>query len=169
LSELSAYLTNFSRQQAVFFVGIAAPDARVTISPKGMDSLRVLELTEMAWLNVTGSGNKTAARMVQPGDGSVGAGRPLPSARQAFVLDINLIQTSCGLAVPLLDFCAERDELNTWAAAKSAEGLHTYPQEKNSLSIDDFSTGLPQPPQLDWACAWTGDSRAVLDILAGAA
>jgi len=30
-----------------------------------------------------------------------------------FILDIDLVQTSCGLAVPLLDFCAERDELNT--------------------------------------------------------
>jgi len=44
--------------------------------------------------------------------------------------------------VPLLDFCAERDELNTLAAAKSPEALHTYPQEKNSLSIDGFCTGL---------------------------
>jgi len=68
LSELSDHLTTFIGQQAVFFVGTAAPDARVNISPKGMDSLRVLDLTEMAWLNVTGSGNETATRMAQPGD-----------------------------------------------------------------------------------------------------
>ena len=45
------------------FVGTAAQDSRVNLSPKGMDTLRVLDDRRVAWLNVTGSGNETAAHV----------------------------------------------------------------------------------------------------------
>ncbi len=47
----------------IYFVATAAPDARVNLSPKGMDSLRVLTPNRIVWLNVTGSGNETAAHL----------------------------------------------------------------------------------------------------------
>ena len=53
----------FIEQQQLFFVGTAAVDGRVNISPKGMDSLRVLDETRVIWLNVTGSGNETATHI----------------------------------------------------------------------------------------------------------
>lgn len=181
LSAISPQLQAFIEQQPIFFVGTAAPDGRVNISPKGMDSLRVLGPTEVAWLNVTGSGNETAAhlrqsprmtlmfcafagaplilrlygqaQMVQPDDSgwaqAAALFQRLPGARQVFFLNVDLVQTSCGMAVPLMDFQAQRGELNAWAAAKSPDALRAYQQKKNSLSIDGFITGLPQPPLLD--------------------
>ena len=53
----------FIEAQKIFFVGTATVDSRVNISPKGMDSFRVLSNNRIAWLNVTGSGNETAAHV----------------------------------------------------------------------------------------------------------
>ena len=57
-------LHQFIEQQHVFFVGTAARDGRVNVSPKGMDTLRVLGPNRVAWLNLTGSGNETAAHLL---------------------------------------------------------------------------------------------------------
>ena len=59
--ELSPRYIDFIEQQKIFFVGSAAETGKVNISPKGGDSLRVLSSTQVAWLNLTGSGNETAA------------------------------------------------------------------------------------------------------------
>ncbi len=61
--ELSKSHIDFVTEQHLFFVGTAADDGRVNVSPKGMDSLRVLGPNRIAWLNLTGSGNETAAHM----------------------------------------------------------------------------------------------------------
>ncbi len=53
----------FIKQQKMYFVGTATADSRVNISPKGMDSLRVLTPNRVIWLNVTGSGNESAAHL----------------------------------------------------------------------------------------------------------
>jgi len=57
-------LREFIEQQHIFFVGTAARDGRVNVSPKGMDTLRVLGPNRVAWLNLTGSGNETAAHLL---------------------------------------------------------------------------------------------------------
>lgn len=62
-SELSDTFQQFIEDQKVFFVGTATADSRINISPKGMDSLRVLGKDRVVWLNVTGSGNETAAHI----------------------------------------------------------------------------------------------------------
>jgi hypothetical protein len=53
----------FIDNQKIFFVGTATADSRVNVSPKGMNSLRVLDGNRVIWLNVTGSGNETAAHV----------------------------------------------------------------------------------------------------------
>lgn len=55
----------FIEAQHMFFVGTAAPQGRVNISPKGMDSLRVLDPQRIVWRNMTGSGNETAGHLKQ--------------------------------------------------------------------------------------------------------
>jgi len=55
----------FIEAQPLFFVGTAAADGRVNVSPKGQDSLRVLGPNELLWLNLTGSGNETAAHLLE--------------------------------------------------------------------------------------------------------
>ncbi len=47
----------------MFFVGTAAAEGRVSVSPKGMDSFRVLSPERVIWLNVTGSGNESSAHV----------------------------------------------------------------------------------------------------------
>ncbi|MEN6585126.1 MAG: pyridoxamine 5'-phosphate oxidase family protein [Sulfuricella sp.] len=63
--ELSEKHIEFIAEQKIFFVGTATADSRVNVSPKGMDSLRVLGNRRVAWLNVTGSGNETSAHVQQ--------------------------------------------------------------------------------------------------------
>jgi len=62
-SELSEQHKQFIKEQKIFFVGTATTDSKINISPKGMDSLRVLSNNRVIWLNVTGSGNETAAHI----------------------------------------------------------------------------------------------------------
>ncbi|MDQ0707938.1 hypothetical protein QFZ52_000590 [Arthrobacter woluwensis] len=174
--QLTDRLTDFIREQQMFFVATAARDGRVNVSPKGLDSLRVLGPDRVVWLNGTGSGNETAAhlldtprmtlmfcafsgkpnilrvygaaRAVHPGDpewdGLVSLFPLLLGARNLFVLDIDLVQTSCGFGVPLYEFQEQRTLMDSWAEKKGTEGLLAYQQERNRSSIDGFPTGLPE-------------------------
>lgn len=63
--QLDDKLTDFIGRQKMYFVATAAQDGRVNLSPKGYDSLRVLGPNRVAWLNLTGSGNETAAHLQQ--------------------------------------------------------------------------------------------------------
>ena len=56
---------DFIEQQKIFFVGTAASDGRVNVSPKGTDSFRVIDSNKIVWLNLTGSGNETAAHLLK--------------------------------------------------------------------------------------------------------
>ena len=62
-TQLDDKLTEFIGQQKMYFVATADKDGRINVSPKGMDSLRVLGPQRVAWLNLTGSGNETAAHL----------------------------------------------------------------------------------------------------------
>lgn len=64
---LTPALEQFIREQKIFFVASAAPGARVNLSPKGMDSFRVLSPERVAYLDLTGSGNETAAHIRHDG------------------------------------------------------------------------------------------------------
>ena len=54
-------------RQAVFFVATAAADARINLSPKGLDTFRVLGANRVAWLDLGGSGNETHAHLAADG------------------------------------------------------------------------------------------------------
>ena len=51
---------DFIRAQKLFFVGTATNDGTINVSPKGWDSLRLMDANRLVWRNVTGSGNETA-------------------------------------------------------------------------------------------------------------
>ena len=55
----------FIDSQHIFFVGTAAAEGRVNVSPKGMDAFHVINPNEVVWLNLTGSGNETAAHVIE--------------------------------------------------------------------------------------------------------
>lgn len=55
-------------RQAVFFVATAAAEGRINLSPKGLaDTFRVLSPSRVAWLDLAGSGNETAAHLQADG------------------------------------------------------------------------------------------------------
>ena len=57
----------FIEQQHLYFVATAGSGEHINLSPKGMDSLRVLSPERLIWLNLTGSGNETAAHVLENG------------------------------------------------------------------------------------------------------
>lgn len=57
-----AHLEFISRQH-IFFTASAAPTGRVNVSPKDAAALRVLGSNRVVYLDVTGSGNETAAHL----------------------------------------------------------------------------------------------------------
>jgi Pyridoxamine 5'-phosphate oxidase len=164
----------FIGEQHLYFVGTAAPGTRVNLSPKGMDSLKIVAPTRILWLNLTGSGNETAAhlaldpritlmwcsftarplilraygsaRAVHKGDAdwaSLAAQVPdQPGARQIIDVMVDLVQSSCGFAVPFMDFREERPVLKDWATGKGPDGLRSYWDERNRQTIDGLPTGI---------------------------
>ncbi len=65
MAVLSDRHTDFIRSQPLFFVATAASDGRVNMSPKGMDTLRLVDEDRIVWLNLSGSGNETAAHLAE--------------------------------------------------------------------------------------------------------
>ncbi|MGH6876095.1 MAG: pyridoxamine 5'-phosphate oxidase family protein [Rhizomicrobium sp.] len=60
---LSDELNDFIMAQPLFFVATAPRKGRVNVSPKGMDTFRILGDRRVAYLDLTGSGNETAAHL----------------------------------------------------------------------------------------------------------
>lgn len=174
LEFITPELKEFIENQKIFFVGTAAETGRVNVSPKGTDSFRVIDDNKIIWLNLTGSGNETAAHLLKDNRMTIMfcafEGKPLilrlygnakiyhrrdpgyekyigffpinTGARQVIEMMIDLVQTSCGFAVPFMDFKEERQNLNSWSIKQGEEGIKNYWQEKNTRSLDGFETGI---------------------------
>jgi len=59
----------FIEAQAMYFVASAplSAEGHVNVSPKGLETFRVLSPTRVAYLDLTGSGNETAAHVLENG------------------------------------------------------------------------------------------------------
>jgi predicted pyridoxine 5'-phosphate oxidase superfamily flavin-nucleotide-binding protein len=133
-NSIDAAQTEFIKAQKIFFVGTAAEVGRVNISPKGMDSFRVIDANKVIWLNLTGSGNETAAHLLKNSRMTIMfcafTEKPLilrlygkaisfhvdekqyekyislfpkiAGARQIIEMEVDMVQSSCGLAVPFI-------------------------------------------------------------------
>ncbi len=64
-NKLNSTLTKFIENQPLFFVATAGREGRVNLSPKGMDTLKVIDENNIAWLSLTGSGNESAAHVLE--------------------------------------------------------------------------------------------------------
>lgn len=64
---------------------------------------------------------------------------PNPGTRSLVRVSISRVSTSCGFAVPFMEFQSDRDALDEWAAGQGAENLSEYRHRKNARSID----GMP--------------------------
>jgi hypothetical protein len=170
---LTAKLRTHIESQRLFFVATAPLDGKghVNLSPKGMDTFRVLDERTVAYLDLTGSGAETIAHLREneritfmfcafDGDPEIvrlyGRGRvvvpgdldfielaerfpSLPGIRSVIVANLHRVSSSCGYAVPLLQFLGERSRLAEWAEARGSDGIAAYQASRNAVSID----GLP--------------------------
>ena len=173
-SELSEEHVGFIAEQKMYLVATATDTSRINLSPKGQDSFRVINSKQVAWLNVTGSGNETSAHVqvdkrmtimfcafegkpvilriygkaqeIHQNDPSwkeyYSLFPPLPGARQIFLVDVELVQKSCGMSVPFFEYLGEREQLNDWAVKKGSAGIAEYWQQKNQFSIDNIPTNI---------------------------
>lgn len=175
-TRLNDTLTAFIKRQPLFFVATADQTGRVNLSPKGMDTLRVLDDTRIIWLNLSGSGNETAAHVRAMGrmtlmfcafEGDamilrvygqakvyhprnpewqkmVTAFPDIAGSRQIFDLTVDLVQTSCGTGVPIMEYQKSRaeQELVPFYAEMGAAGVQDYWRSKNVASIDGKPTGM---------------------------
>ena len=64
-TKITSRVQRFMEAQKMFFVATAPKDGRINLSPKGMDSIRVVNENRILWLNLTGSGNETAAHILE--------------------------------------------------------------------------------------------------------
>jgi hypothetical protein len=65
--KLTPELREFIAKQHMFFVATATKDSRINLSPKGMDTFRVLADDRVAYLDLTGSGNETSGHILHDG------------------------------------------------------------------------------------------------------
>jgi hypothetical protein len=67
LAGITDDVRSFMEAQPLFFVATAplARDGHVNLSPKGLDTFAVVSPTRVAYLDLTGSGNETAAHLLE--------------------------------------------------------------------------------------------------------
>ncbi len=66
----------------------------------------------------------------------------IPGSRQIIEMAIELVQSSCGTGVPLMQYQEDRTLLVDWARNKGQEGLQEYLSNKNQVSLDGHNTGI---------------------------
>lgn len=66
---IKAAHAQFIEKQKMFFVATAplAAEGHINLSPKGLDSFRVLSARRVAYMDITGSGNETSAHILENG------------------------------------------------------------------------------------------------------
>ena len=60
-------IRQFIGEQKMFFTANAPHDGRINLSPKGIDTFRCLDENTVCYLDLTGSGNETAAHVLENG------------------------------------------------------------------------------------------------------
>lgn len=165
---------DFMKEQKMFFVSTAPKSGKINLSPKGFDSIKIIDNNTIIWLNHFGSGNETAAHLIE--DDRITLmfcafeGKALilriyahakvlherdedyskyikefpynNAARQIFVLDIDCINLSCGMGVPLYDYKEQRKELKEFYDSRTKEEHRAYMKKNNVLSFDKKETNL---------------------------
>jgi hypothetical protein len=66
-SQLTSELQNFIAKQKIFFTATAPINGRINLSPKGIDTFCCIDFQTVAYLDLTGSGNETAAHLEENG------------------------------------------------------------------------------------------------------
>lgn len=65
--ELDEKLQEFIAEQKIYFTATAPAEGRISLSPKGLNTFKCLDKKTVAYLNLVGSGNETAAHLLENG------------------------------------------------------------------------------------------------------
>ncbi len=65
--EITPEIKSFIENQKMFFVATSPREGHINLSPKGMDTFCVLDAHTAIYLDLTGSGNETAAHLLENG------------------------------------------------------------------------------------------------------
>lgn len=172
LKKLNKEIIKFIEKQKIFFVATTTKDSYINLSPKGMNSLKVVNDNRVFWINATGSTNESSSHIQRDGRMTIMfcsfdeeplivklIGRAkvihhndeewndvskilpsLPGSRQIFDLEIEIVLTVCGMAVPYFEYKGDREDLKEWAISQGEEGLKKYWKEKNQFSLNNEPT-----------------------------
>ena len=173
-AQIAPELAAWIKAQPLFFVGTAplAASGHVNVSPKGLDTLRVLGPQRVAYLDLTGSGAETIAHVRENGrivlmfcafsgppkivrlHGKAAVvqlgselDRHFPAhmgARAIVDVAITRISDSCGYGVPKFGKPEPREALDLWTQKKGAGGLVDYRRQKNARSVDGLPALAPE-------------------------
>jgi len=87
------------------------------------------------------------ARAIHPGDADWDSLKPhFPphsGARQIFDMQVDMVQTSCGYAVPFMEFSRDRDTLQTVFDGQTDQQIRDTWVKDNAVTIDGKPTGIP--------------------------
>lgn len=67
LNKIDERIRGFISEQKMFFTASAANEGRINLSPKGIDTFHCLDENTVCYLDLTGSGNETAAHIAENG------------------------------------------------------------------------------------------------------
>ena len=162
----------FIAKQKMFFVATTGNNTKINLSPKGLKTLRVIDDNNLVWLNLTGSGNETAAHLLEDNRMTImfcsfdekplilrlyGYAKILTvkdnkklydmfdkfvGTRQLLTMKIESVHSSCGFGVPKYKFIEQRQLLIDWSNKKGKNGIKKYQQDNNMISLDNKPTGL---------------------------
>ena len=173
-AQIAPELAAWIKAQPLFFVGTAplAASGHVNVSPKGLDTLRILGPQRVAYLDLTGSGAETIAHVRENGRIVLmfcafagppkivrlhGKAKMLPvtselrgqfpahmGARAIVDVAVTRVSDSCGYGVPKFGAPEPREALDMWTQKKGAEGLAAYRRQNNARSIDELPALEPE-------------------------
>lgn len=157
--ELTYKDIEFIKEQKIFYLASSSGDD-VNLSPKGYDSLRVLDKNKLVFLDYPGSGNRTYRDTQNNGEFTIlfnafeGKAKILrlfckskvikkdskefqsyldvfkekkALVRNFFLFEIYGVESSCGDAVPYMEYKGERESLKDWAYKMNKnDKLETY-------------------------------------------
>jgi len=171
-------LKDFIQRQQMFFVATAplSGSGTVNLSPKGLDSLRILDDQTVVYADLVGSGIETLAHVKENGrivmmfcafEGPPKIvrlqGEAIEPSHEDFQqlcsqfpeylglrcfirIHCDRISDSCGFGVPLYDYVGQRSHLIDWADSKGVEGVAKYQTKENAKSLDGLP-GLSEPTE----------------------
>lgn len=156
-------------QEAKLFYLASCSGAEVNLSPKGYDSIRVLDESTLLFMQYPGSGNRTyrdtvadgevtlvfnafvgkpqilrlfcKAEIVERDDADFDAyakqfGEINNIVRNFFRFNIYAVETSCGEAVPIMEYKEDRSEYREWAIKLDEKGKLNEYNAKTFTPVD---------------------------------